>query len=366
MAQLPADFDSFFLYQGDLGRGAFGTVVQALDKTNNEPCAVKVILKSSVKPSHLRELTKEADIIASLSHPNIVHLRRVHDTDQALYIVMDLVSGGTLTSLLARRKLTDHEAAMILKGILRAVAYLHSKNIVHRDLKPDNILIPTDEDLSAVKVIDFGLSDAGPRLIYGECGTLLYAAPEQIQRRYYGKEIDIWSCGIILHMLVTGGSHPLWTEGDSADSYRSKLGELKWKLVPGISAAALSLFTRMTKSDPFQRYTPTQALAHPWILRRQSEIPLTSLEKIQRFNSECALHKLFFAVLFLSAVSLTAPRDAESCEPLKRRGRNSHPGIRLPPLSHSPVKTRERHSLNVSIIKPRPVPLAKNSRTAQH
>jgi len=367
MAHLPADFQTFFLYQGDLGQGSFGRVVRAVDRATGESCAVKIIDKSSVRQECARELAREVDILSSLSHPNIIHFLKTYETPTSLYLVMELVSGGTLTELLAVRKLTESEAARVIKGILHAVAYLHSKDIVHRDLKPDNILIPSDFDLSLVKVIDFGLSDESSDATYrpmtSECGTLLFVAPEQIQHKHYGKAIDVWSCGIILHMVCTGGLHPLWTDEDSAETYREKLGKLEWKLGE-MSHLALSLFTRLTKFDPIQRYSPMQALAHPWILRRQSTVPLTSLEKIQQFNSELHLRKMLFAIFFLSATTLSSTKENESWEPTKRRGRSSHPGLlRLPPISKSPVKSRDRHSVNGGVIKPKPVVQAKQAKS---
>jgi serine/threonine protein kinase len=278
---------------------------------------------------------------------------------------MELVLGGTLTELLKTRKLTESEAAKVIKGILRAVAYLHSQDIVHRDLKPDNILIPASLDLSLVKVIDFGLSDESSDATYrpmtSECGTLLFVAPEQIQRKHYGKAVDVWSCGVILHMVCTGGLHPMWTEGDSAEVFRAKLGKLEWKLGE-MSSLASSLFTRLTRSDPIHRYSPMQALSHPWILRKSSLIPLTSLEKIQQFNDELHLRKLLFALFFLSAASLSSNKENECWEPVKRRGRSSHPGVRLPPISRSPVKSRGRHSINGGVIKPIPVAQVKQTR----
>lgn len=365
MAQLPIDFQTFFVYQSDLGQGSFGKVVQAIDKATSQSCAVKIIDKTRVKPVYARELAREVDILSSLSHPNIVHFLKTYETPTSLYLVMELVTGGTLTELLAVRKLTECEAAKVIKGVLHAVAYLHSKDIVHRDLKPDNILIPSDLDLSLVKVIDFGLSDESSDATYrpmtSECGTLLFVAPEQVQRRHYGKAIDVWSCGIILHMVCTGGLHPLWRDGDSPETYREKLGKLEWKLGE-MSHLALSLFTRLTKFDPILRYSPMQALSHPWILRKQSTIPLTSLEKIQQFNSELHLRKLLFALFFLSATALSCTKESESWEPMKRRGRSSHPGLRLPPISKSPVKSRGRNSINGGVIKPIPVILAKHNR----
>jgi calcium/calmodulin-dependent protein kinase I len=119
------------------------------------------------------------------------------------------------------------------------VAYIHSIGIVHRDLKPgkeylfyilyhtDNILIGDLNDLSSVKIADFGLSAKYDHVSFTtldqHCGTLIFMAPEVALKKEYSKGVDVWSIGIILYMLLTGGSHPLFTSKDSADSYKQKL-----------------------------------------------------------------------------------------------------------------------------------------------
>lgn len=130
-----------------------------------------------------------------------------------------------------------------MKGILSAVEYMHDKGIVHRDLKPgkeirsvtnfnfcyvDNILLQSKEDLSSCKVVDFGLS-AKYKLADGgldqKCGTVVYMAPEIITRNYeYTKSVDIWSTGIIMYEILTGGKHPLYIHNvDNVETYKKKL-----------------------------------------------------------------------------------------------------------------------------------------------
>jgi serine/threonine protein kinase len=150
---------------------------------------------------------------------------------------MELVKGGRLTDLIKERftslntdnrRFTDKEASALMRGILSAVAYMHDKGIVHRDLKPDNILVHDKEDLNTCKVIDFGLS-AKHNLIQGgldrACGTAVYMAPEVLVHRHeYTKSVDIWSTGIIMYEVLTGGSHPLYVQGeDTVETYKKKL-----------------------------------------------------------------------------------------------------------------------------------------------
>lgn len=395
---LPSEFGMYFEHLGPLGVGSFGRVVKAVDKSTGDMCAVKVISKDCVNPSMASQLLHEADILSNLSHPNIVKFRSVRETLSSVFIAMDLVDGGTLADLLQRRRLTDVESARVMKAVLRAVEYLHSKDIVHRDLKPENILVPKGEDLTNVKVADFGLcaqySDSIYDALHEQCGTLLYFAPEQAEKKYYSKAVDVWSCGIILHILCSRGEHPLKVEGDTSDTYIARLKCPEWHISPLLTPMALSLFTRLTKVDPFKRYTPGQALAHPWILRRQSEIPLTSIEKFQRFNDEALLKKLCYGLVFLAkVVKWTEPQenytvghiaslpDEEAQEPCKKRGRSNHAPRRsiisiqrsetkntsafLPPLSQSKSPQKPRGCRLSFLIKPRPVQVSRLPKSRQ-
>ncbi len=115
-------------------------------------------------------------------------------------------------------------------NLFDAVEYLHSREIVHRDIKPENILFDDYKDLSTLKLIDFGLSSQYFEVMgdFEFCGTLLYMAPEQLEKRVYTKAIDIWSCGIIMYMLLNNGTHPFYLKGDSSNQFVDKLKIGKW------------------------------------------------------------------------------------------------------------------------------------------
>lgn len=137
---------------------------------------------------------------------------------------MEIIKGGSLRQLMnVKKKFSELEASTILKSLLSAVEHVHQKNYVHRDLKPENILINNENDLSSVKLADFGLS-ASFRLntaysLNEKMGTLLFMAPEQTKNYSYGKviiiklkflqRIDMWACGVVMYMLIEG-KHPLY------------------------------------------------------------------------------------------------------------------------------------------------------------
>ena len=101
---------------------------------------------------------------------------------------------------------------MIIQSLFETVEYLHSREIVHRDIKPENILFDDNTNLASLKLIDFGLSSQFFEITgdFEFCGTLLYMAPEQLEKKIYTKSIDIWSCGIVCYKLLNNGLHPFW------------------------------------------------------------------------------------------------------------------------------------------------------------
>lgn len=126
---------------------------------------------------------------------------------------------------------SEEESSIIIKSLAEAVEYLHSQEIVHRDIKPENIIFDNAKKLNSLKIIDFGLSSQffESKGDYEFCGTLLYMAPEQIEKRIYTKAIDIWSCGVILYQLLNNGFHPFHNKDDSYELFLEKLKGGKWK-----------------------------------------------------------------------------------------------------------------------------------------
>jgi serine/threonine protein kinase len=141
-------------------------------------------------------------------HPNIIRLLDHFENSEYIFIVMEYISGGTLTQFLKKRyfNFSESQAANIINQIGQGLKYLHSYGIVHRDLKTENIMMTQLNDNGIIKIMDFGLSKiVGPKegLIDGY-GTLSYVAPEVLLRDPYNKEIDIWSLGIILFLTLSG------------------------------------------------------------------------------------------------------------------------------------------------------------------
>ncbi|CDW90807.1 protein kinase domain containing protein [Stylonychia lemnae] len=283
------DKNLIYEFKEMLGEGAFCKVFKAIYKPTQELIAVKI-----------------------------------HEIKGKLFLGMELVKDGRLTDIIREKqennmKFTDNEASALMRGILRAVSYMHEQNIVHRDLKPgnsytnlnylDNILIQNKSDMSTCKVCDFGLSakyqfSSGSMDVH--CGTLIYMAPEVALNQVYTKCVDVWSIGIMMHVILTGGKHPLFNEEyDTCDSYKRKLKDLDSLEAPNdFSWLAKNLFQRLTKIQSHQRYTAKEALQHPWITRKnEANIPIRLVEHIHNFEYEQVLKKKMVLLFFMSMIN---------------------------------------------------------------
>ncbi|KAF1385203.1 hypothetical protein PFLUV_G00105290 [Perca fluviatilis] len=162
------------------------------EKQTQKPHAIKVLKKTIDK----KIVRTEIGVLLRLSHPNIIQLKEIFETDTDIALVLELVTGGELFD-------SERDAAHVIKQILEAVAYLHDNGVVHRDLKPENLLY-ADLSLDApLKIADFGLSKIIDDQVTMKtvCGTPGYCAPEILRGNAYGPEVDMWSVGVILYIL---------------------------------------------------------------------------------------------------------------------------------------------------------------------
>ncbi len=192
-----------YIYVKELGKGAFGTVSKMKMKHTGLVRAAKIV-KTTILLDTKEKFFAEISIPIKMDHPNIVKIFEVYEWKSKLCIIMELCEGGDLFQYIRNSKaFSEKKAASIAKEILSAVFYMHKNGVVHRDLKPDNMLY--DKESKALKIIDFGTARnlAADAKISGLTGTLYYIAPEVLKGSYDFK-CDIWSCGVILYILLSG------------------------------------------------------------------------------------------------------------------------------------------------------------------
>jgi Ca2+-binding EF-hand superfamily protein len=221
------NFSDIYEVNSTLGEGLFGVVKKGVHKKTNQIVAVKIILKEKLQPGEIDLIRTEIDLMKLFRHPNIVKLIDHFECSENIYIVMEYLEGGTLTDYLEskNKKLSEKTIAKIIYYIANVIKYINSYGVIHRDLKPENIMLSDKGENPTVKLIDFGLTRtlADGEKIAGGFGTLTYIAPEVLKRIPYNKQIDIWSLGVILYFLLTGGNVPFNDENNDDEKIVKKI-----------------------------------------------------------------------------------------------------------------------------------------------
>jgi len=248
-----------------IGQGQFGKVKLARHVLTGSRVAVKIIVKSKLDEETLKKVYREVRIMKELNHPNIIRLYEVIETEKVLFLVMEYASGGeVLDFIITHGKLNESQARKFFYQIVSAVDYCHKHYVIHRDIKCENLLL--DADLN-IKIIDFGLSNCFTpgHLMNTFCGSPTYCAPELIQRiEYKGPEIDIWSMGVVLFVLVCG--YLPFDAKDFQTLFR-KILRGNYLLSPAVSKECGSLIAAMLEGDPSKRITVEGIYEHPWFDR---------------------------------------------------------------------------------------------------
>ncbi|KAJ1440059.1 Serine/threonine-protein kinase, active site [Sesbania bispinosa] len=192
-----------------LGEGNFAKVKFARHVETGEHMAIKILDKEKVlKHKMIGQIKREISTMKLIRHPNVIRMYEVMASKTKIYIVLEFVTGGELFDKIARNgKLKEDEARKYFQQLICAVDYCHSRGVFHRDLKPENLLLDAN---GVLKVSDFGLSALPQQvredgLLHTTCGTPNYVAPEVIHNKGYdGAKADLWSCGVILFVLMAG------------------------------------------------------------------------------------------------------------------------------------------------------------------
>jgi 5'-AMP-activated protein kinase catalytic alpha subunit len=249
-----------------LGEGTFAKVKFGRNSDTGESVAIKVLDKEKVlKNKMIEQIKREICTMKLIKHPNVVQLYEVMASKTKIYIVLEFVSGGELFDKIVNHgRLKEDEARRYFQQLINAVDYCHSRGVYHRDLKPENLLLDTYGNL---KVSDFGLSALSQQvrddgLLHTTCGTPNYVAPEVINDKGYdGATADLWSCGVILFVLMAG--YLPFDDSNLMTLYK-KIYKADFTCPSWFSSSAKKLITRILDPNPKTRITIPEILDNEW------------------------------------------------------------------------------------------------------
>ncbi|KAJ8278718.1 hypothetical protein COCON_G00057840 [Conger conger] len=334
--------EEFYTMGPELGRGATSVVFRCEEKQTQKPYATKILKKTIDK----KIVRTEIGVLLRLSHPNIIRLKEIFETETEIALILELVTGGELFDRIVERGYySERDAAHVIKQILEAVAYLHENGVVHRDLKPENLLY-ADLSLDApLKIADFGLSKIIDEQVTMKtvCGTPGYCAPEILRGNAYGPEVDMWSVGVILYILLCGFEPFFDPRGDQY--MYSRILNCDYEFVSPwwdeVSVNAKDLVSKLIVQDPVKRLTVQQALQHPWVLGKAARFSHmdTTQRKLQEFNARRKLKAAMKAVVATSRMHEGSRRRTDSCE-----GTGCHKTSRHGSMQKEPSQDSQGHA----------------------
>lgn len=245
-----------------LGEGSFGKVKLATHRFTKQEVALKIISrKKLISRDMAGRVEREIQYLQLLRHPHIIKLYTVITSPTDIIMVLEYAGGELFDYLVKHGKMAETKARRFFQQIVCAVEYCHRHKIVHRDLKPENLLL--DSDLN-VKIADFGLSNimTDGNFLKTSCGSPNYAAPEVISGKLYaGPEVDVWSCGVILYVLLVGR---LPFDDDLIPALFKKIATGSYQTPPFVSSGAKHIIHKMLKVNPVQRISIPDIRQDPW------------------------------------------------------------------------------------------------------
>ncbi|KAI9813598.1 MAG: Protein kinase [Pycnora praestabilis] len=248
-----------------LGEGSFGKVKLAVHQVSGQKVALKIISRRKLMNRDMAgRVEREIQYLQLLRHPHIIKLYTVISTPSEIIMVLEYAGGELFDYIVQHGKMAEDSARRFFQQMVCGVEYCHRHKIVHRDLKPENLLL--DEFLN-VKIADFGLSNimTDGNFLKTSCGSPNYAAPEVISGKLYaGSEVDVWSCGVILYVLLCGR---LPFDDEYIPSLFKKIAQGNFMMPNYLSSGANDLIRKMLVVNPVHRITVQEIRQHPWFVK---------------------------------------------------------------------------------------------------
>ncbi|KAI9811209.1 MAG: Protein kinase, partial [Phylliscum demangeonii] len=252
-----------------LGEGSFGKVKLAVHQVSGQKVALKIISRRKlINRDMAGRVEREIQYLQLLRHPHIIKLYTVITTPSEIIMVLEYAGGELFNYIVTHGKATEDTARRLFQQMIGAVEYCHRHKIVHRDLKPENVLL---DDRLNVKIADFGLSNimTDGNFLKTSCGSPNYAAPEVISGKLYaGPEVDVWSCGVILYVMLCGG---LPFDDEYIPALFKKIAQGHYTIPPYVSSGAANLIRRMLVVNAVHRITVHEIRQDAWFLSNLAE-----------------------------------------------------------------------------------------------
>lgn len=250
-----------------LGKGKFGRVYLAKERSSGFVCALKVLHKSELQQGGVqKQVRREIEIQSNLRHPNVLRLYGHFHDSKRIFLILEFAGKGELYKHLRKEhRFPEWKAAQYIAQMAAALKYLHKKHVMHRDIKPENILVGIHGE---IKISDFGWSVHAPNnRRQTMCGTLDYLPPEMLkpgsQDNYYSEKVDLWSLGVLAYEFLVGEA-PF---EDTPVMTQRRIARADMSVPSFVSPEARDLIKRLLVLDPEKRIPLDDIQRHPWIIK---------------------------------------------------------------------------------------------------
>eukprot|EP00804_Cyclotella_cryptica_P026187 CCRYP_009771-RA/>CCRYP_009771-RA protein AED:0.10 eAED:0.10 QI:893/1/1/1/1/1/5/672/723 len=333
-------FREVFQLNARLKSGSFATVCRGTHRVSGRKIAVKCVLRENLPPNDDAAIYNEVLILSTLRHPLICPLIDFFEERECYFLVMELMSGGDLFDRIGEKKnYTENDARTLCRKMFESLRYCHENSVAHRDLKPKNLLLIDEDDDCAIKLGDFGFATRvyEPCSLTKQCGTPFFIAPEVLLRSPYDVRSDMWSAGVIMYLLL-GGDLP-FTGRSQKELFRNIIkGEVEFpeEAWGNISPDAKDLLQKLLVTDPSRRITCQEAMASPWMRRRDTMLRKNSLmftsQRLKTFNARMKLKSAMIAVSAVTSarMSLRKSLNALSLKQVEEETTRQPSFMRLP------------------------------------
>ncbi|XP_045134341.1 serine/threonine-protein kinase SIK2-like [Portunus trituberculatus] len=298
----------FYDIEKTIGKGNFAVVKLARHRITKSEVAIKIIDKSQLDAANLQKVHREVKVLKTLHHPHIIKLYQVMESKNMIYLVSEYACNGEIFDYIARYgRMTEPMARRKFWQILSAVEYCHNLHVVHRDLKAENLLLDINMNM---KIADWGFSNyyTPTDTLNTWCGSPPYAAPEVFEgKKYIGPEIDIWSLGVVLYVLVCGA---LPFDGPTLPALRDRVLSGRFRIPYFMSSDCEQLVRKMLVLDPARRYTVQQIRQHRWMACEDPPSPVPDPPEVARAERTTDPNEQVLRVMQELGIDVARTREA--------------------------------------------------------